>query len=267
VLLGVVILAAMVLIGAATIGVIYVRQLNQQRQIQTQVFIERAFHGLFPGNGRRNGASMYNDFGYSPNPAGTPYDLWCMVNRSDVGTSDLTNAGVLQFAPGALVVPKPKFWNGPYWTGPVNAFNRPVDAWGRPLQLRFKNIPPTGWQVFSWGLDGSPNTVDDLAYPNPPYAIPGICPTMNLDLQRNSGLVSAENVTITLSWTANNGGNIIRTVLFPPGLQVGNPLPAFPNVPEDFITISISSDIRGPLTPLPSNSFILTNTCNPTITF
>lgn len=185
VLLGVIVLAALLLIGTATIGVIYVRQLNQQRQILTHQFLETAFHGVFPGNERKVANNLFDDFGYSPaipTTGGPPlnfHQLRALTSRGAIGSSDPNHVGVLQFS-GTPTNTSFNAWNGPYWTGPVDGQNNPVDAWGRPMQLRYiSTSTPAGWQVFSSGANGVAETGDsgtpsgdDQVFPTVPYPLP-----------------------------------------------------------------------------------------------
>lgn len=233
VLLAVIILAALVLLGAATFGVLYVRQLNQNRQIQTQRQLEVAFHGLFPGN-ERKAPNMNADFGYNPTNPGAPplnyYDLRAMVDLGQVSKS-FPSPAISQLT-GAMLVPgvrAPGAWNGPYWSGSVDGLNRPVDGWGRPMQLRYisTSIPP-GWQVFSVGANGVSQTGDaatpsgdDQVFPVAPYKVPVVsaatCPSPKITFYRGTSFNPAEDITLTVTdgagavqttapLTVNNGG-------------------------------------------------------------
>lgn len=200
VLLGLIVLAALLLIGAASFGVLRVRQLNQQRQVQTQAYLEQAFHGLFPGN-RRNVANMHADFGYTPSSAGAPYDLRALVDRARVTDSDSAHGSVPAYT-GTQTTTTFNYWNGPYWTGPVDPSNYPLDAWGRRLQLRYiSTTTPPGWQVFSLGINGVSETGDsgtpggdDQVYPPAPYAVA-------------STTVSVTGVSLSIDVSALGPGN------------------------------------------------------------
>lgn len=262
-LIGVLVLVAVLAILSIGVGALYLRQLDQQRQVQTQQALEKAFHGLFPGN-QKPGASLWKDFGFVPDlPAVPPgnYDLGCMTSPAQVGAVEASKAGVVAYAG----VPNPAAggslgaWNGPYWQGSVDAQNRPVDAWGRPLQLRYisSSVPP-GWQVYSSGANGANETGnvatpvnDDLVYPQPPYVIPPpkgsspTCATPTVPFLRTSGFNPAENISITLTWP---GGSQVRVVAINNGHPDGNPPPVFANLPQGpTITVSLMSDRRGDL--------------------
>lgn len=280
VLLGVIILAALVLIGAATIGVIYVRQLNQQRQVQTQALVQTAFLGLFPGNLGKQ-ANLFNDFGYRPVTTGAPYDLKLLVDFNALSDSYPAPA-VAKFS-GTLSQTTFNAWNGPYWSGPVDDQNRPVDAWGKPLQLRYiTTTTPPGWQVFSFGQNGVSETgdvgvppagSDDLVYPNPPYQIPApasavqVCSSLTIPFSRTDGYNPAEDVTITLKWTVNGGGSTSIVVKFNNGFPEGTTATTFTNVPQDTITFTLYSTKRGDITPTADTFNLSSCTPPPTINF
>jgi hypothetical protein len=136
----------------------------------------------------------------------------------------------------------------------VDSANRPVDAWGRPLQLRYiSTSTPPGWQVFSLGANGASQTGDtqipggdDLVYPVPPYVLPtsaAVCATPTVNWNRN-GLFppAAETVTINLSWP---GGTQAVTTSFTNGKPGGNPVPVFSNLPVGVtITVTFVSNRR-----------------------
>jgi len=179
----VMILVALVIIASAAAAPLFLRQLNRQRSVETQKRLETAFRGLFPGKQRKT-ANMWFDFGYSPTSPGAPpanWNLSPMVLRSAVATSDATHAGVAQFTGSNLPA-----WNGPYWQGSIDNQNRPVDAWGRPIQLRYiSTSAPAGWQTYSLGANGISETGDtatpagdDQVYPNPPYMPPTCVPNI-----------------------------------------------------------------------------------------
>jgi hypothetical protein len=216
VLLGVIILAALLLIGAATIGIIYVRQLNQQRQVQTRGHLETAFQGLFPGNLRKR-ANLNSDFGYDPNVKYVPplgHDLRLLVDRARVVDSDTVtaHANVAQWSGTSTETTATlNAWNGPYWNGPVDGANRPVDGWGRPLQLRWiSTSTPPGWQVFSVGANGVSETGDaatpsgdDQVFPASPYVVPVVSTSTLLTcaplVQVNYTTNGAEQIRITVT--------------------------------------------------------------------
>ena len=281
VLLGVIVLAAIVLIGAATIGVIYVRQLNQTRQLQTQKQLETAFHGLFSGY-RKQAGNLNSDFAYSPTqPVASPpayydsnnnmyyFDLKMLVDRTAVGTSDATHSTVAQFG-GTPSGATFSAWNGPYWTGSVDVSNRPTDAWGRPIQLRYITTSiPMGWQVFSTGVNGlgetgdSPTPLgDDQVYPNQPYTPPVAAPstgdiTFSVRITNNSGSTSpatqvkvVDTLQTQLSSKTAIPKNQVRTFTFTSMVQSGT------------ITITITNS-HGAVSTTPMNPYVYSLSSSP----
>lgn len=261
------VLIAILLIAALALAPVAGRQLDAQRTAQTQRALPAAFRGIFPYPLGTPGADLRTDFGYAPAApsaflwAGdqTPsWDLLALTSRLAVGVSDAahnppaafdgTNAG--------------SAWNGPYWTGSVDGGMRPVDGWGRPFQLRYVTSPSAGWILFSAGANGVDNTAsasgtpggDDLIYPQPPYVPPvvtaTVCAAPVLTFYRPS-YIPAEDVDITISWTANGGGSAsLMGVKFNNGSKAnGSPSPVFTNLPYGTLTISINSSKRGPLDP------------------
>lgn len=178
----VVLMVGLLVLAVSVAAPLFLRQQNQRNEIETRRRLETAFKALFMENQSRLNAkqNMWSDFGYNPTSPGLPpssWDLKCLVQRSSVGDSDASHASVLQFA-GVLPA-----WNGPYWQGPVDAQKRPIDAWGRHIQLRYiTGSTPKGWQVFSPGANGlvetgnqasPPAGSDDLVYPLVPFE-PGL---------------------------------------------------------------------------------------------
>jgi hypothetical protein len=260
------VLIAAVAISAVVGSVLVVRQLNQQRQITTQKSLETAFKATFGGPGFK-GPNMRAHFTYEPDePSAVPpgfHDLLCLMDRTAIAASDFSHpTGVAQFV-GLTTLP---YWNGPYWQGSVDAGNRPVDAWGRPIQLRFitgVTLPvQPGWQFYSLGANGVDDTQnaypalgDDLTFPNPPYQIPaksgGGTPCTPQAIQFDRSLYTpAEIVTITLTWT---GGSQSKTTQFNGGHPDGNPPPVFSGIPKGDLLVSFVSNRRAP----PSQSITL----------
>ncbi len=172
----VIILAAVVLVG--TLGALHLgaRRLDAERTERTRAQLPEAFRGLFPHTvGQPAGAgapNLHADFGYRPDTptalqrAGdlTPsWDLRMLVDRTQVGISDAT-----------FLSPPPAFngtqapgtaWNGPYWRGAVDGSQRPLDAWGRFLELRYVTAPSAGWILHSPGANGVDNTPANSGIP------------------------------------------------------------------------------------------------------
>lgn len=270
-ILGLVILIAAVLVAAMGIGALYVRDLDQQRALQTRRQLEAAFGSLF-GGPTFSGANLWRDFGYSPTvPAPPPgnYSLTLLVRREAIGESDPAHASVVQFDGSNLPA-----WNGPYYQGSTDPLGRPTDGWGRPLQLRYiSTTTPPGWQVFSLGANGaddtgnlSPPRGDDLVFPVPPYVIPppsppgSVCPNPVINFLRTSGFNPEEMLTITLTW---GSGNQTTTVQVNGGHPEGNPPPTFTSIPKGVpITLTIWSSRRGWLYPPASPlTFLLGSSC------
>ncbi len=184
-------LAAILLV--AVIGGLHmgVKRLDAERTEATRRMLPQAFRGFFPYTvdqpSGATGANLNTDFKYVPDvPTGfqrtgdatRSWDLRALVDRTQVGISD-----------ASFATPPPAFtgseapgttWNGPYWRGAVDGFNRPVDAWGRFLELRYVTSPSVGWIVHSAGANAKDDTVansgtpsgDDLVFPMPPYTLP-----------------------------------------------------------------------------------------------
>lgn len=243
-------LIAVVLILATAAAPFLMRDLDQKRRRTTERLLQDAFHGLFPGS-RKARASLYVDFGFTPTDPGSPpahfYDLRVLVDRSQVGALDPSHAGV----PQATGTNGPA-WNGPYWQGPVDPQGRPVDGWGRPLQLRcIHTVTPPGWHVFSLGSNGRDDTGDaafpagdDLIYPVPPYVPPPgttLCAAPPITFLMN-GVQGAEQATFTL---VTSRGTQVVTALFnqghPEGMQ-WNPATKFTQVPTGTWTLAYQTN-------------------------
>lgn len=218
----VLILLAAVVIGSVVVGVLFKRQLDRQRSEATKAQLVTAWRGLFGDPVRSTGTlvrrkpgNMRLDFFFNPTTAsctppfaGTPTDLKAMTTLSSVATLDPLQSALGSFA-GALPVGTNlerniKAWNGPYWQGSVDHLNRPVDAWGRPFQLRYITTGTPGWQVYSLGANGADNTGnsgtpagDDLAYPIPPATLPNL-----------TSAASTYSVSLTVILDKTTPGNV-----------------------------------------------------------
>jgi|GEM_PF-3887052 len=187
VLLGLVVVISLIAIASVALGVIYLKQLNQQRNVETQKRLQSAFQAMFPYPLYRSG-NMWTDFSYYPDSTKTTVQTgfstkgWYLdglMDRLKVGASDPWHN------PPQAFLKVQGGWNGPYWQGSLDVVNnRPLDAWGRPIQLRYVTSPQVGFQVFSLGANGLDDTAansgaaggDDLVYPLPPYTVPIIAP-------------------------------------------------------------------------------------------
>lgn len=244
-LLLVVVLIGVVLILAAAAAPFVMKEVDLGRRRATQQRLEEAFHGVFPGN-RKARASLHGDFGFSPVNPGVPplhHDLRALVDRARVGDADPSHATVPQFNGSNAPA-----WNGPYWQGSVDGLGRPVDGWGRPLQLRFiSTTTPPGWQVFSPGGNGSDETGnagqpsgDDLAYPVPPYQVPitgpSVCPAPGIVFQA-ADVKGSEWVSFTLELPSGEQTIMARFHKHWPEGRDWTPADHFTNVPPGTWTI------------------------------
>lgn len=139
--------------------------LNQRREAATRKSLQLAFEAMFGARDRRV-ANMRADFGFEPDQR---YDTLPFLVAPAGPWADVPAYGlhVGMYRTGSF----PWGYNGPYWQGRVRG-NIPLDAWGRPIGLRFHG---GGWQVFSLGADGRVNRAegvgDDLYYPPVPAPI------------------------------------------------------------------------------------------------
>lgn len=220
-LLALVALVALVLIGVGVAVPLAHRHQDAERRAQTRVALEKAFRGLFPHPPGTPGADLHRDFGFRPQTPtvlqrpgdATPsWTLACLMTPAAVGALDPARNPPPAFAG----VPGTPAWNGPYWQGSVDGDGRPVDAWGRFLQLRRVTSPSTGWILHSPGSNGLDDTAadsgtpggDDLVYPQPPYVVPlASQPTFSVTLNLSFVLLAAgacspgNNVNLTVILT------------------------------------------------------------------
>ena len=147
-------------------------------------------------------------------------------------------------------------WNGPYWNGSVDGSNRPLDGWGRPLQLRWVS---SGWQVVSYGANGNYDSSgftspqgDDLAYPVVPATPMSFSAVLNVVLSKDittSGSVSVQdrssgalrNINLTSGTTSSTSVSLDTST----SLQTftGNPVAG-----GVLVTINRSTPSPSPLT-------------------
>lgn len=143
------------------------RALDQQREGRTRDLLKQAFEACFGSRDRRV-ANMRADFGFDPTASLS--NLSVMLNRGGTSWSSIAAYGnTYSFLSG---------WNGPYWTGPVNGSNHPVDGWGRTIQLV---ITSGAYQVVSPGPDGIAGSADDLVFPT--VAVPYLAHNATVTLQ------------------------------------------------------------------------------------
>jgi hypothetical protein len=257
-LLLMVVLLVGVMVLATAGAALAVRESNQRRQIETQNRLKTAYTAAFGGLGFR-GPSLRTHCSFAPATAGAipplAYDLASLTSVQAVQVADPAQAALAVFNPAT---PTPPYWNGPYWHGSVDAQNRPLDAWGRPLLLRYiTNTAVPGWQFFSLGANGRDDTgnaypcrLDDQAYPNPPGQLPPIappgpapsCAKPTITFYRD-GHKSEEDVVITLTWAGKSVSS--NPTKFTHGKPEGNPPPQFVDIPKLVpITVSFVSNRR-----------------------
>jgi len=187
---------AIIAILAGAVAPLAVKALNQQREFKTRDSLKAAFEAMFGARDRRV-ANLRADIGFNP---GALANLSVLTLKNGTGGSASVKDYGLDASYGI-------YWgyNGPYWSGTL-AGNSPVDAWGRPMQLR---VVGGGWQVFSLGANGVSETAvgsstpggDDLLYP----AAPG---------QPNS-FTAVLNVTV--NFTGQKTGTVTAYVRNPTG--------------------------------------------------
>lgn len=172
--------AVVIAVVAILVGVmapLSLKLINQRREALTRESLKQAFEALF-GAADRRVANLRADIGF--NPVANLSDLSILLTKAGSGGAW---AGVRDFDKDGL---RGVFWgyNGPYWTGSV-INGKPVDGWGRPLELR---IVGGGWQVYSLGSNGIDNAFgnDDLVYPPSPAQPKSFSSVLNVNLQ-NSG--------------------------------------------------------------------------------
>lgn len=236
--LGFTLIEAAVAIGvvailAGAIAPLAVKAINQQREFRTRDSLKACFEGMFGARDRRV-ANMRADFGF--NPTGALADLSGMVAKGLTGVS----VTVPDFAQDSGSI----FWgyNGPYWNGSVDGSNRPVDGWGRPMQLRWV---ASGWQVFSLGSDGANNSAastpplgDDLAYPIVPALPTSYKAVLYLQITNASALTA-----ITVH--DRNATNALSAVTV---YENGSSTLAFGAATHNYITNPVAGGVRVHLT-------------------
>ena len=179
-----VVAVAVVSILAGMAAPLALRILDQKREAATRKSLKLAFEALFGARDRR-AANMRADFGFEPN--GSLPNLPLLVSRAGSGWP------VPQYGPNDHA----SFnwgYNGPYWQGPV-ADGRPVDAWGHPIDLIFRN-PGLGpgqctWQLHSQGRGAG----GDLYYPPVPATVNSYTATILVVITRVSEAIAG---TVTL---------------------------------------------------------------------
>lgn len=165
-LLEVAIAVAIIAILAGAMAPLALKAVNQAREQRTRNDLKAGYEALFGARDRRV-SNMRADYGYA-----------------GASLVQMTTRGAIRpFAPYAGQPALTGGWNGPYWTGAQNPAGLPLDAWGRPFQLRFI---AGGYQLVSLGENGvldSPGAnpqVDDLVYPLPPNPLPVTSVQVNL---------------------------------------------------------------------------------------
>ena len=156
-LIEVVVAIAVVAILAGAMMPLAGQVLNQQREERTRMLLRQAFEGCFGARDRRV-ANMRADFGFDPTVSLSSLPI--LISNSDPTWVDVAPySNVNGFFCG---------YNGPYWSGPLDSSNAPLDGWGKTIQLIVSPSPPAQgiyYQVRSAGRDGVFNTTDDLYFP------------------------------------------------------------------------------------------------------
>lgn len=186
---------AVVAVLAGVMAPLAVKVLHQQREARTREQLKLAFEALVGARDRRV-PNLRADTGFTP--AGSLSDLRSLVVNL-VGAPGYGYNGQ-QFLWG---------WNGPYWQGSVDAAQRPLDGWGRPLTFQASVVGGiTFWQVRSPGADGVAGTLDDLSYPTLPASAVSYNATLLLTVLKNG---PATNTTGTVSLVVPNGSGGVIT--------------------------------------------------------
>lgn len=193
-LLEVAIAVAVIAILAGAMAPLALKAVNQAREQRTRTELKTTYEALFGARDRRV-SNMRADYGY----AGAS-----LVQMT-------TRGGIRAFAPYAGQPALSGGWNGPYWTGSQSPAGMPLDAWGRPFQLRFIG---GGYQMVSLGPNGVLNSpgqnpqVDDLVYPLPPNPLPVTSVQVNL---HKVGGGAPPVATSVLAFTPSTGNAPIST--------------------------------------------------------
>jgi type II secretory pathway pseudopilin PulG len=156
--------------------------LNQQREERTRVLLKQAFEGCFGARERRV-ANLRADFGFDPSSSLTALPI--LVSRAGTswsGTPTYSNASGFMCG-----------YNGPYWSGPLDGTNAPLDGWGNPIRLL---VSAGGYQTQSAGVDRIYDSADDIYYPT--VAVPYLTfnATVTLQISRASANITG-NATLS----------------------------------------------------------------------
>ncbi len=177
-LLEAVIAVAIMAIMAGAAVPMMMRALTQQREQRTRSDVKVAYEALV-GARDRNVPNLVVDVGFQP-PA-LLADLRFLTTRNPGAIYRNGNVPG-QFPTTDLATGFTWGWNGPYWTGSVQAQagtnGIPTDAWGRLFRWQAN-------QVQSAGADGQFGTADDLNYPPvPPIVAPGLA-SLQVTIERS----------------------------------------------------------------------------------
>ncbi len=222
-----------------------VKGVNQAREQRTRQDLRVMWEALFGAQDRRIG-NMRADWGFAP--AGTLATLGklTVINAAPAPNPPAYGANGALFNWG---------WNGPYWLGSVqvNGAQRiPVDAWGKPVQLR---LVAGGFQLISGGANGVVDTAagaigptaDDLVFPANPVPLARFSGQLSILVRNNRATAFAGRVEVRFR---NNGGlsPINTTVLalaanpgLPgvPGGQQTIPTGTFGSIPNGAVQIQV----------------------------
>lgn len=223
-----------VTILAGAMAPLAVKAINQQREFRTRESLKACFEAMFGARDRRV-ANMRADFGFDPSVALA--DLSGMVAKGLTGVA--ATVPVYAQDSGGL------FWgyNGPYWSGSTDSSNKPLDGWGRPIQLRWVS---GGWQAFSLGADGLNSSAastaplgDDLAYP--------VVPALPMSYKSVLYLQLTNATTLTgITVSDRNAGSSLSSV---PVYENGSPIGTLSSTPNhNFICNPMAGGVEVKLT-------------------
>jgi prepilin-type N-terminal cleavage/methylation domain-containing protein len=249
----VIVIAIMAILAGAMVP-LAMKAINQSREAQTRTNLKAAYEAMFGARDRRV-PNMRADFGFTP--AGNLPNLGKMITSTAAPapnpptTYGLNNGTYFSWG-----------WNGPYWTGPTNLVGGvqvPVDGWGRPIQLRLVNLVPgpgVGFQVFSLGANGVPDTPagqaqplkDDLVYPSQPAPLAS---------------AYSSSLAITILNKQANPINGTLTITY----RSGGPLPGTSNTPITALAANLPKVYNPPAFPSGPMQVVITIPGAPTITF
>jgi len=159
-----------------------VRIIERKREEVTRKRLQIAFEAMF-GSRERRVANMRADFGFTPPliQRGN-WGLNWMLRRSRTA-SPLW--GPQPANGGALPASFEWGFNGPYWTGPVDRFDNPVDAWGNSID--YISYGNGSFQLRSRGPSGKRDEDDNIYYPSIPVNISNFTSNVYITIVKDAG--------------------------------------------------------------------------------